>query len=145
MPILYLALRWAYIDGLHFQMHANIVLSEDVLDYAPLFAEIADAYFERELYVDARPIYELLGSDAVVRFCSSLVPIALSFSAVDKQTSSLYVLLQTAGCLRMLGELREAAEVYEHGESRTPYMSDCSLSHTPAKLKTPLQMTMTQK
>lgn len=47
-------------------MHADIVLSQDVLDYAPLFAEIADAYFERELYADAKPIYELLGTDAGV-------------------------------------------------------------------------------
>jgi hypothetical protein len=44
-------------------MHANIVLAQDVLDYAPLFVEIADAYFERELYAEARPIYELLGQD----------------------------------------------------------------------------------
>ena len=48
------------------QIHANIVLSQEVLDYAPLFAEIADAYFERELYAEARPIYELLGTDAGV-------------------------------------------------------------------------------
>ena len=47
-------------------MHADIILSEDVLDYAALFVEIADAYFERELYADARPIYELLGADASV-------------------------------------------------------------------------------
>jgi len=55
-------------------MHANIVLSQDVMDYAPLFAEIADAYYERELYAQARPIYELLGQDAgvcrYVDFCS---------------------------------------------------------------------------
>jgi general transcription factor 3C polypeptide 3 (transcription factor C subunit 4) len=44
-------------------MHADIVLSHDVVDYAPLFAEIADAYFERDLYADAKPIYELLGAD----------------------------------------------------------------------------------
>lgn len=37
------------------------------MDYAPLFVEIADAYFERELYAEARPIYETLGSDANVR------------------------------------------------------------------------------
>lgn len=48
-------------------MHANIVLAEDVLDYAPLFSEIADVYFEREMYADAKPIYELLGSGAAVR------------------------------------------------------------------------------
>ena len=48
------------------QLHAKVILSQDVLDYAPLFAEIADAYFERQLYADARPIYELLGADAAV-------------------------------------------------------------------------------
>jgi general transcription factor 3C polypeptide 3 (transcription factor C subunit 4) len=49
-------------------MHANTVLSQDVLDYAPLFVEIADAYFELELYAEARPIYELLGTDPGVCF-----------------------------------------------------------------------------
>ena len=48
------------------------MLSQDVLDYAPLFAEIADAYFERELYADARPIYETLGIDAAVRSSSNI-------------------------------------------------------------------------
>lgn len=47
-------------------MHANIVLLEDLLDYAPLFAEIADAYFEREMYPEASVLYELLGEDPVV-------------------------------------------------------------------------------
>lgn len=78
------------------KMHADVVLNQDVLDYAPLFAEIADAYFEKELWAEARPVYELLGS--------------------DESTSSLYILLQTAACLRMLGELRDAAEVYEHSQ-----------------------------
>ena len=32
-----------------------------------LFAEIADAYFEREMYAEAKPIYELLGGDPAVR------------------------------------------------------------------------------
>ncbi|KAG6888878.1 hypothetical protein C0995_005133 [Termitomyces sp. Mi166 len=90
------------------KLHANAVLSQDVLDYAPLYVEIADAYFERELYADARPIYELLGSDAA--------------------TSSLYVLLQTAACLRMLDELKEAAEVYEQVRIADP-------THNEAKMK----------
>jgi hypothetical protein len=47
-------------------MHANIVLLNDVMDYAPLFAEIADAYYDKDLYSDAKPIYELLGADAGV-------------------------------------------------------------------------------
>ena len=31
-----------------------------------LFAEIADAYFVREMYAEAKPIYELLGGDPAV-------------------------------------------------------------------------------
>jgi general transcription factor 3C polypeptide 3 (transcription factor C subunit 4) len=42
-------------------------LSQDVLDYAPLFCEIADAYFDRKMYAEAKPIYEMLGSDVAVR------------------------------------------------------------------------------
>ncbi|KAG2040882.1 TPR-like protein [Suillus americanus] len=75
------------------KMHASIVLAQDVLDYAALFGEIADSYFEREMYADARPIYEILGADPA--------------------TSSFYVLLQVAVCRRMLGDLQEAAEVYK--------------------------------
>ena len=52
------------------QAHASVVLSQDVVDYAPLFVEIADAYFDREIYAQARPIYEMLGQDAGV-CCSS--------------------------------------------------------------------------
>lgn len=33
------------------------------------------------------------------------------------QTSSLYVLLRAAACRRMVGDIKEAAEVYEHGEN----------------------------
>lgn len=47
-------------------MHANIVLSQDITEYAPLFSEIADAYFEREMYAEAGHIYEMLGADAGV-------------------------------------------------------------------------------
>ncbi|KAG6836328.1 hypothetical protein H0H93_009078 [Arthromyces matolae] len=90
------------------KLHANVVLSEDVLDYAPLFVEIADAYFDRELYADARPVYELLGADAA--------------------TSSIYILLQTASCLRMLDELKDAAEVYEQVRIADP-------THNEAKMK----------
>jgi hypothetical protein len=49
------------------QAHANIVLSQDIVDYAPLFVEIADSYLDREMYAQARPIYEMLGQDAGVR------------------------------------------------------------------------------
>ena len=47
-------------------MHANIVLSQDLIDYSPLFVEIADAYFDREMYAEASTLYELLGEDAAV-------------------------------------------------------------------------------
>jgi general transcription factor 3C polypeptide 3 (transcription factor C subunit 4) len=49
-----------------FQMHAAIILAHDALDYAPLFAEVADAFFEREMYADAKPIYEALGTNPAV-------------------------------------------------------------------------------
>lgn len=34
----------------------------------------------------------------------------------DGQTSSMYVLEQAAACRRNLGDLKDAAEVYEHSE-----------------------------
>lgn len=54
-------------------MHARIILAQDVTEYSPLFTEIADAYFERAMYSEARPIYETLGGDATVR--TSIRPI----------------------------------------------------------------------
>ncbi|KAJ7666264.1 hypothetical protein DFH06DRAFT_1470427 [Mycena polygramma] len=90
------------------KLHVSAVLAEDVLDYAPLFVETADAYFEREMYAEARPIYELLGGEA--------------------STSSLYILLQTATCLRMSNELRESADVYEYIRLVEP-------TNTEAKMK----------
>ncbi|KIK67134.1 hypothetical protein GYMLUDRAFT_37174 [Collybiopsis luxurians FD-317 M1] len=74
-------------------IHANVVLQEDILDYAPLFTEIADAYYERGLWAEARPVYEILGAES--------------------STTNIYVLLQTASCLRMLDEYKDAAEIYE--------------------------------
>lgn len=47
-------------------MHASIVLGQDILEYAALFAEIADAYFDREMYAEASNIYQMLGADAGV-------------------------------------------------------------------------------
>ncbi|KAH9921621.1 TPR-like protein [Fomitopsis serialis] len=88
--------------------HADLILAQDVLEYAPLFTEIGDAYFEREMYPEARHIYEILGGDA--------------------GTSSFYVLLQAAACRRMVGDIREAAEVYEHVIAADP-------THNEAKMK----------
>jgi hypothetical protein len=41
-------------------------LSQPVKDFSVLFAEIADAYFEKQLWAEAKPIYELLGGDPEV-------------------------------------------------------------------------------
>ncbi|KAF7361060.1 TPR-like protein [Mycena sanguinolenta] len=75
------------------KIHAAIVLGQDILDYAPLFCEIADAFFDRELFSDALAIYEVLGS--------------------NETTSSVYILQQTAECMRANNELHDAAQVYE--------------------------------
>ncbi|KAJ6622252.1 hypothetical protein B0H10DRAFT_2014932 [Mycena sp. CBHHK59/15] len=90
------------------KLHADVVLSQDILDYAPLFTEIADTYFEQDLFADARCIYELLGA--------------------KQTTSSVDILLQTAACLRMIDELQEAANVYEQVRKADP-------SHNEAKMK----------
>jgi general transcription factor 3C polypeptide 3 (transcription factor C subunit 4) len=87
-------------------------LSQDIVDYAPLFVEIADAYFDREMYAQARPIYEILGQDAGVRY-----PHLHRYLAYVSQTSSLHVLLQVATCYHMLGQLQDATEVYETSKS----------------------------
>ncbi|KAI5117819.1 hypothetical protein M0805_004949 [Coniferiporia weirii] len=89
------------------RMHAAIILSESIADYAPLFAEIADAYFEQTMYVDARPIYEMLGADA--------------------GTSSMHVLMRAAECRRNLGDTRDAAEVYEHVISIDPTNNEAKM------------------
>ncbi|KAI0696177.1 TPR-like protein [Cytidiella melzeri] len=92
------------------KMHASIVLSQDALEYGALFPEIADAYFDREMYAEAGHIYEMLGADA---------------SASDYfLTSSLQVLLRAAACRRMVGDLREAADVYEHVLKADPSLDD---------------------
>ncbi|KIK91737.1 hypothetical protein PAXRUDRAFT_148847 [Paxillus rubicundulus Ve08.2h10] len=95
-------------DSEEAKMHANIVLAQDVLDYASLFGEIADAYYELEMYADAGPIYETLGADPA--------------------TSNLYVLLQVATCRKMQGDLREASDVYKQ-------VVDADASNTDAKMK----------
>ena len=53
-------------------MHAKVILSQEVAEYAPLFAEIADAYHDREMYSEAGHIYEMLGGDAGVGIPSAL-------------------------------------------------------------------------
>jgi general transcription factor 3C polypeptide 3 (transcription factor C subunit 4) len=65
-------------------MHASIVLAQDSVEYAPLFAEIADAYFDRELYADAGHIYEMLGADASVSIQAFTIGAAELKYGVDK-------------------------------------------------------------
>ncbi|KAJ7648353.1 TPR-like protein [Mycena polygramma] len=90
------------------KVHADVVLAQDILDYASLFSEIADAYFERNLFNEAWAIYEVLGQ--------------------NETTSSVYILLQTAECLRMTDELQDAADVYEAVRKVDP-------NHNEAKMK----------
>ena len=47
-------------------MHSKIVLSHPAQDFSPLFLEIVDAFFEKELFKEANEIYEVLGADAAV-------------------------------------------------------------------------------
>jgi len=56
---------------IRFQLHASVILSQDVKIFSILFAEIADAYFEKHLWADAKPIYELLGIDPEVCSCAT--------------------------------------------------------------------------
>ncbi|KAL1754824.1 hypothetical protein FB107DRAFT_291391 [Schizophyllum commune] len=85
LPIMRLAVaRIRMGDTEEGKLHAN---------YTPLFAEIGDAYFEKGLWAEAKGVYEVLGGDV--------------------GTSSIQILMQVAACYHMLGELQEAAEVYE--------------------------------
>lgn len=68
-------------------MHASVILSQDSLEYAPLFAEIADAYFDREMYAEAGHIYEMLGADASVSANTSSPTTSIN-SLIDEQPSS---------------------------------------------------------
>ena len=65
-------------------MHANIVLSHDLLDYSPLFVEIADAYFDMEMYKEASALYELLGEDTAVGLVDSFTITSLSVMFADQ-------------------------------------------------------------
>lgn len=68
-------------------MHASIVLSQDPIEYAALFGEIADAYFEREIYAEAGHIYEMLGADATVSIPSPPPYKSLSKPVTDEQSA----------------------------------------------------------
>ncbi|KAL1658912.1 hypothetical protein GGG16DRAFT_119694 [Schizophyllum commune] len=89
------------------KLHASVVLAEEHTDYAPLFAEIGDAYFEKGLWAEAKGVYEVLGGDV--------------------GTSSIQILMQAAACYHMLGELQEAAEVYESVIQADPTLNDAKM------------------
>ncbi|KAL1761213.1 hypothetical protein FB107DRAFT_255088 [Schizophyllum commune] len=89
------------------KLHASVVLAEEPTDYAPLFAEIGDAYFEKGLWAEAKGVYEVLGGDV--------------------GTSSIQILMQAAACYHMLGELQEAADVYESVIQADPTLNDAKM------------------
>jgi general transcription factor 3C polypeptide 3 (transcription factor C subunit 4) len=64
-------------------MHTAVILAHNIMDYASLYLEIADAYFEKEMYAEARPVYEALGADASVRALSSIFPVPAYSGTVD--------------------------------------------------------------
>ncbi|KAJ7192484.1 hypothetical protein GGX14DRAFT_552972 [Mycena pura] len=89
------------------KMHTEKILAEDVVDYAPLFTELADAYFDIEMFAEARAIYEKLG-------CNGMA-------------SSVHVLSQTAICMRKMNDLQDAAEVYEIVRKVDPENNDAKM------------------
>ena len=52
-------------------MHASVILAQDIREYAPLFSEIADAYYDQRMYTAAVATYEELGQDPAVRHSRS--------------------------------------------------------------------------
>lgn len=81
------------------QIHADIVLSQDIYDYAPLFVELADAYFERDMFTEARPIYESLGTDETVSDCYlTYVYFKLYSSVLRRQAVSTFFSRQLRVC-----------------------------------------------
>ncbi|KAJ7442513.1 TPR-like protein [Mycena galericulata] len=95
-------------DAEEAKVHVKAILCEDILDYAPLFLELADTYFEDEMYAEAQPLYISLSTEA--------------------STCDAYVLFQTAACYRMLGGLQEAAKLYEQVRLLDP-------THNEAKMR----------
>jgi len=92
-------------------MYASVILVQGVQEYAPLFSEIADVYYDRRMYTAAVAIYEELGQDpAVLRSHPSPTS---STHRSPKQTSSIYVLEQASACRRMNGDLENAAAIYQ--------------------------------
>ncbi|EJD52995.1 TPR-like protein [Auricularia subglabra TFB-10046 SS5] len=80
--------------------HANVILAGDIREWATLYGEIADAYFEQRLFEDALPIYERLTE--------------------NEETSSIEAVMRIGACRRNLGNFKEAAEVYQHLLAQMP-------------------------
>ena len=56
-----------------YEVHASVILAQDIREYAPLFSEIADAHYDQKMYMAAVAIYEELGQDpSVSRFGPNL-------------------------------------------------------------------------
>jgi len=48
-------------------MHTSVILVQDIQEYASLFSEIADAYYNQRMYTTAVAIYEELSQDPAAR------------------------------------------------------------------------------
>ncbi|KAF8575754.1 TPR-like protein [Ramaria rubella] len=90
------------------QLHSNVILQHDIREHAVLLTEIADVMFDQGLHEDALGIYETLSA--------------------DETTSSFRIVLQAAACHRSLGNLSEAAQIYQHIITGDP-------EHIDAKMK----------
>jgi len=66
-------------------MHATVILAQDVREYAPLFSEIADAYYDQRMYMAAVTIYEELGQDPAVRHSLLHLQVLLTVPGTDEQ------------------------------------------------------------
>ncbi|KAJ7116663.1 hypothetical protein C8R44DRAFT_880019 [Mycena epipterygia] len=106
-------------------------------DYAPLCTEIADAYFERELFAEARCIYELLGGndttsseaaevyEASKSKVSSVDDVRIEENPVRKlESTNNEAKMKLAEVYEILNEPRKALElVYEVIDSRRRFAS----------------------
>ena len=50
-----------------YKMHASVILEQDIAEYAPLYSEIADAYYDQRMYTAAVGVYERLARATSVR------------------------------------------------------------------------------
>lgn len=64
-------------------MQVDVVLSHSIVNFSPLFTEIADTYFENGMFAEARPIYEMLGADAAVNNVPTFTDSVTYFSPIS--------------------------------------------------------------